>query len=116
MTNTTYPKEHIDIKIPHGLRDHVIVSNTIKNIFNLETESTYETHSIVKNVGRALVKKKLLMLGSKEIVTIKLSGKGPGEKLLQDIQSANGLKARVLGRWCGNNSYNQEKCNQKGFW
>ena len=61
--------------------------------------------SIVNNVGRALVKKKVLMLGSKDIDTIKnsdiyetyknlyLSGKEREEKLLQGIQSANGLKA-----------------------
>ena len=93
----TYPKQHIDIEIPHGSRDHVIV----------------------------------LMLGSKEIDTINnadiydtykdlyLSEKEREEKLLQGIQSANGLKARTSvkkGRWHGTNSYNQGKCNQKDFW
>ena len=61
----------------------------------------------MNNVGRALVKKKVLMLGSKDIDMINnsdiyntykdlyLSEKEREEKLLQGIQLANGLKARV---------------------
>ena len=61
----------------------------------------------MNNVGRALVKKKVLMLGSKDIDTtnnsdiydtykyLYLSEKERKEKLLQGIQSANGLKARM---------------------
>ena len=61
--------------------------------------------SIFNNVGRALLKKKVLMLGSKEIDTIKnsdiydtyndlyLSEKECEEKLLPGIQSVNGLTA-----------------------
>ena len=61
----------------------------------------------MNNVSRALVKKKVLMLGSKDIGTINnsdiyvaykdfyLSEKEREEKLLQSIQSVNGLKARV---------------------
>ena len=57
----------------------------------------------MNNVGRALVKKKVLMLGSKDIDTINnsdiynthkdlyLSKKEREEKLLEGIQSANGL-------------------------
>ena len=107
MPNIAYPNQHIDIEIPHGSRDHVIVPDTVKITFNLDTESTDKTRSIVNNVGRALVKKKVLMLGSKDIDTINnsdvydtykdlyLSEKEREEKLLQGIQSANGLKARV---------------------
>ena len=74
--------------------------------FNLDVESTEKARSIVNNVARALVKKKVLMLGSKEIDTINnadiygtykslyLSEK-EREKLLQGIRSANGLKARA---------------------
>ena len=59
------------------------------------------------NVGRALVRKKVLILGSKDIDTIKNSDiydmykdlyqskKEREEKLLQGIQSANGLKVRL---------------------
>ena len=58
-------------------------------------------------MGRALVKKKVLMLGSKEIDTINnsdiyntyinlfLSNKKRDEKLLQRIPGANSLKARL---------------------
>ena len=35
--------------------------------FNLDIESTDKTHSVVNNVGRVLVKKNVLMLGSKDI-------------------------------------------------
>ena len=73
--------------------------------FNLDIESTYKAHSIVNNVDSAQVKKKVLMLGSKEIDTINnadiydtykdlyLSEKERKEKLLQGIQSETGLKA-----------------------
>ena len=74
-------------------------------MFNLDITSTDKARSIVNNIGRALVKKKVLMLGSKDIDTINnsdiydiyrdlyLSEKEREGKLLQGIQSANGLKA-----------------------
>ena len=104
MPNIAYPNQNIGIEIPHGSRDHVIVPDTVKSTFNLDIEST---DKVVNNVGRALVKKKVLMLGSKDIDTINnsdiydtykdlyLSKKEREEKLLQGIQPANGLKARV---------------------
>ena len=61
----------------------------------------------MNNAGRALVKKKVLVLGSQEVDTINnsdiyvtykdlyLSEKEHEEKLLQGIQSTNGLKAWV---------------------
>ena len=107
MPNIAYPNQHIDIEILHGSRDHVIVPDTVKITFNLDIESTDKARSVVNNVGRALVKKKVLMLGSKDTDTINnsdiyntyrdlyLSKKEREERLLQCIQSANGLKARV---------------------
>ena len=83
---------------------------TVKIRLNLDITSTDKARSVVNKVGRALVKKKVLMLGSKDIDTINnnnksdiydtykdlyLSEKEREEKLLQGIQSANGLKARV---------------------
>ena len=53
-----YPSQHIDIEIPHGSRNHVIVAGTIKSMFNIDIESTNKTRSIVKNVSRTLVKKR----------------------------------------------------------
>ena len=67
IPNIAYPNQHIDIEIRHGSRDHVIVPDTVKITFNLDIESTDKARSIVNNVGRALVKKKVLMLGSKDI-------------------------------------------------
>ena len=66
-----------------------------------------KARSVVKNIGRALVKKKVPMLGSKDTDMINnsdvydtnkdlyLSKKKHEEKLFQGIQPANGLKARV---------------------
>ena len=85
----------------------MIVPDTVKIMFNLDNESTNKTRSVVNNVGRALGKKKGLMFGSKNIGTINnsdiydtykdlyFSEKELEDKLLQDIQSANGLKVRV---------------------
>ena len=70
MPNILYPGQHIDIEIPHGSRDHVIVPDTIKITFNLDIELTDKARSVVNNVGRELMKKKVLMLGSKNIDTI----------------------------------------------
>ena len=58
MPNTAYPSQHVEIKIPHRLRDHVIIPGTIKITFNLDIESVDKTRSVVDNVCRALVKKK----------------------------------------------------------
>ena len=105
IPNIVYPNQHIEIEILRGSRDHVIVPDTVKIMFNLENTSTDKACSVVNNVGRALVKKKLLMLGSRDIDTINnsdiyetyknlyLSEKKREEKLLQGIQSANRLKA-----------------------
>ena len=61
LPNLTYTNQHIDIEIPLGSRDHVIVSDTVKITLKVLTLSQ-QTRSIFKNVGRALVKKKMIML------------------------------------------------------
>ena len=58
MPNMTYPSQYIDIKIPHGSRDHVIIPDTVKITFNLDIKSTDKSRSVVNNVGRALINKK----------------------------------------------------------
>ena len=58
MPNIASSGQHIDIEIPHGSRDHVIISDTVKITFNLDIESTDKARGVVNNVGRALVKKK----------------------------------------------------------
>ena len=35
MPNMAYPGQHIEIEIPHGSRDHVIVPDTVKITFKL---------------------------------------------------------------------------------
>ena len=107
MANIGYPNQHIDIEIPHGSRNHVIVLDTVKITFNLDIESKDKERSAVNNVGRSLVKKRVLILGSKDIDMINnsdihdtykdlyLSEKEREEKLLQGIQSTNGVRVRV---------------------
>ena len=70
IPNMAYPRQHIDIETPHGSRDHVIVPDTAKITFNLDITSTDKARSVVNNAGRALVKTKEFMLGSKSIDTI----------------------------------------------
>ena len=60
-----YPNQHIGIAIPDAPRDHVIIAGVARITFNLDIESKDKRRSIVNNVGRTLVKKKVLMLGSK---------------------------------------------------
>ena len=60
MPNMAYPSQHIDIEIPYGSGDHLIVPDTLKITFNLEIESTDKTCSVVNKIGRAFVKKKEL--------------------------------------------------------
>ena len=110
IPNIAYPNQYIDIEIPHGSIDHLIVPDTVKITFNLDITSTDKTRSVVNNVGRALVKKEVLMLVPKEIDTINNSGiygtykdlylseKEREEKLLQGIKSVNGLKAQVSAK------------------
>ena len=104
MPNMAYPSQPIDIEIPKGSRNHVIIPDTLKITFNLEIKSTDKTCSVVNKVGRALVKKKKLTLGSTEINNsdiydtykeLYLSKKTRKEGLLQGIQPANCLKARL---------------------
>ena len=73
MPNLAHPNQHIDIEKPHGSRDNVIIPGTVKITFNFDIESTDKARGVVNNVGRALVKKKVLMLGSKDIDKIKNS-------------------------------------------
>ena len=65
MRNKAYPNQHIDIEILQGLRDHVIVPDTVKITFNLGIESKDKIHSAVDNVGRTLVKKRCSCLAQK---------------------------------------------------
>ena len=102
MPNMAYPNQHIDIVIPHGSKDHVIVPDTFKIRFNLDIESTDKARSVINNIGRALVKKKVIMHDSKDIKMtdnsdiydtykdLYLSEKEREKKLLQGIQPANG--------------------------
>ena len=56
--NAGHPNHYIDIEIPHGSRDHVIIPDVVKITFNLDIESTDKARSVGNSVGRTLVKKK----------------------------------------------------------
>ena len=68
--NIAYLGQHFKIIIPQGSYDHVIVPDTIKITYDLDIESTDKTCSIVNNIGRTLVKRKVLKLASTEIDVI----------------------------------------------
>ena len=105
IPNITYPNQHHDIETPYGSRDHVIVPDTLKITSDFEIALAEKTRSIVNNVGKTLVKRKMLMLGSNDIDTISnsdfydtykdlyLSKKERDKKLLQDMESVKCLKA-----------------------
>ena len=62
MSNISYLNQYIDIEIPNGLGDHAIAPDAMKIMFSFDIDSTDKTGSIVNNVGRVLVKEKVLML------------------------------------------------------
>ena len=70
IPNTAYSNQHNNTKIPHGSRDHVIVPDNVKITFNLDIVYKRKTHSVTKNIDRVRLKKKVLMVGSKETYTI----------------------------------------------
>ena len=70
IPNIAYPNQHIDIEMPHGSRDHVIVPDTVKITFNLDIESTDKTRSIVNNVDMLLVKKRCSCLVQKVLTRL----------------------------------------------
>ena len=45
IPNIAYSSQQIDIQIPHGSRDHVIIPNTVKITFNLDI--TQQTRHVV---------------------------------------------------------------------
>ena len=36
MPNIAYPNQDIDIEIPHGSRDHLVIPDTVKITYNLD--------------------------------------------------------------------------------
>ena len=58
IQHIAYPGQHIDIDIPCGSRDNVIIPDTAKITFDLDIESPDKARSDVNNVGRTIVKVK----------------------------------------------------------
>ena len=107
--NTAYPEQTFDVDIPSGSIQHVIVPTSIPKVtFKLEIKSSKDKgRTIVNNIGREIVTKKVLTLGSKDIESINhcdkfdtfkdlyLTKDQREDRVLQGIQSVQGLKARV---------------------
>ena len=55
ILNLVHPNQHPDIEIPHGLRNHVIVPDTVKILHNLDIESTSKTRRISNKMRRIIV-------------------------------------------------------------
>ena len=107
IANVNITKQHTQVNTWFKRSCNYTRHRQIKVAFNLNIESTDKVRSVVNNVGRALVKQKVLKLGSTNIDTINnsdvydtykdlyLSEKEREERLIQGIQPANGLKARL---------------------
>ena len=107
IPNLSSQNEYINIEISHGLGDHVIASNSVKKMFNLNIESTGKIRSIVNNVNRVLMRK-VILLGAKKVDRILNSNiydtykdtyfsekEHEEELLLQKIKSANDVKVQA---------------------
>ena len=70
IPNIAYPNQHIDIGIPHGSSELVIVRDTVKITFNLDIEPSDKARSVVNNIGQALVKKKCSFLAQQKLTRL----------------------------------------------
>ena len=70
IPNMASPNQNIDIEIPHGSRDDVIVPGAKKTTLNIAHESTGKTRSIVNNVSRAPVKKRCSCLDQRKFIRL----------------------------------------------
>ena len=105
--NIGYPGQQFDVQISRLSSDASIVPNYPKITFGLEVTSKDKNQGIVNNIGRKIAEKKSLALGGKDINTLDNSDvidphidfymdKHVKENaLLQGIQDADGLKARI---------------------
>ena len=108
IPNIAYPTQTIMVEIPRGSSDTTMIRDTQQLTFNIElTSSKDKTRTVVQNVGRNILAKKTLTLGSIEIETIEncdifdtykdlfLTEKKRKNMHFQGIQLKNGLDARL---------------------
>ena len=105
--NIAYPGQQFDVQISRLSADASIVPNSPQITFDLDITSKDKNQGLVNNIGRCIVEKKSLALGGKDIDTLDNSNvldthmdlymdKHKKENaLLQGIQDADGLKARI---------------------
>lgn len=63
MPYMTGPNQHMDNETPNGSKDRGVFPDSVKTTFNLDTESTDKIRNIANHIGRAVVKKIVLILG-----------------------------------------------------
>ena len=63
MPYMTGPNQHMDNETPNGSKDRGVFPDSVKTTFNLDIESTDKIRNIAKYIGRAVVKKIVLILG-----------------------------------------------------
>ena len=108
VPNVAYPGQTIMVEIPRGSSDTTMVRETEILTFNLELASSKDkTRTVVPNIGRNIVAKKTLTIGSTELEVVEncdifdtykdlyLTEKQRENMHFQGIQPKNGLDARV---------------------
>ena len=119
--NIAYPGQQFDVQISRLSADASIVPNSPEITFNLEATSKDKNQGLVNNIGRCIVEKKSLTLGGKDIDTLDNSDvldthidlymdKHKKENaLLQGIQDADGLKARIGSKKTDSTAFTAEQ-------
>ena len=105
--NIAYPGQQFDVQISRLSADASIVPNSPEITFNLEPTSKDKNQGLVNNIGRCIVEKKSLALGGKDVdildnsdvldthMDLYMDKHKKENALLQGIQDADGLKARI---------------------
>ena len=121
VPNIAYPTQTIMVEIPRGSSDTTMIRDTQQLTFNIELSSSKDkTRTVVQNVGRNILAKKTLTLGSTEIETIENCDIFDTYKDLfltkrenmhfQGIQPKNGLDARLDCKKIRWNRFNIKYC------
>ena len=50
QTNFAYPNLYIETKTPNDSKNHIVVPDTVKMMFNLDIEATEKARSIIKGI------------------------------------------------------------------
>ena len=119
--NMAYPGQQFDVKISRLSADASIVPKSPHITFKLEVTTKDKNHGLVPNVGRCIVEKKSLALGGKDVETLDnanvldthadlyMDRHKLENALLQGVQDADGLKARIGSKKTDNTAFSAEQ-------